>query len=934
MSYHAGDFVRVWIDGTERTDYLIEYSRVSSLCELGDTFVLLMSPEIPVAVDPYEEIRIQENYDGDSDYVIRGYAVEISQDFDPGSIMVNGQDKSIRLFDYFIHQKLESSGESVDYWINYIAGLAGLDVQFNATSPALTEAGTLFGMQTAADAILQLERIAAYYTKYDSDIDKLVTFRLSTSESQITIDKPKITRAARELGTLKTRNVVKVYGGYRFNPFTQETSQIFGEARTEIPELLVDKVVVVANPVLTRQTYAYIVADRILSQVNTIDDIQEYNLVGLHPDIRVGDYAYINVNQANYDYEGDRKITTIQASASEQGAQTVMIIGEKCNRISINLPIAPVYVTDTKTGVGISWDAGDTFIPSNTGLITASDKNAWSIAVNGFSRQVVLTSGGIFRRYSPNDTWVEIDPLPAPTNEANDPLPSGGYEVFPMKVVEEPSKYLTFHILANAPAAPAASGDYRYWVYTTQDFGTSWNSKQLYIPAASGFTMNSGAPIGRQYDITAYDIESNLNNRVFVLVSGRPQEAEELIPTSIYFLYQNGNNAFRVYDYDGVGNVFGDPNLEYSYDTGKFIKFAQMFTIPNNNNKDICYVAVITNDGNLWPTYYGSHCYLFRTNDGGSTWAKVHDQQLLDTSTDKPLGSAQGVAFDTSSDEDEVRVVFWQFNFDDWDAAIGIYTHFVTSDPNGSTTYNAVNDTVTLDVPSVAGSEYFSGYFRNSTTSYNFPSKHTRGPGYAFGSVGLAGRIREPGPVVVDTAHNDLIVKFDFGSESIAELCQEVYRTGSTTGTNSLSLAASENSGTVWSMDGDKYTSAGLVDSLSNAGNWIYNIDAENETYFGYAGSFPNFSLQRLNDTTESLGDFYPRPNQNFFAVTYPPYEHTPSDADTYYGCSNASLGSDPNGFVYTADGYTFTQFWDDSSANPRPSNEMIEFEFRSFGSS
>ena len=38
----AGDFVQVTIDGTDRTDYVIEYGRYSSLCELGDSFTLVL----------------------------------------------------------------------------------------------------------------------------------------------------------------------------------------------------------------------------------------------------------------------------------------------------------------------------------------------------------------------------------------------------------------------------------------------------------------------------------------------------------------------------------------------------------------------------------------------------------------------------------------------------------------------------------------------------------------------------------------------------------------------------------------------------------------------------------------------------------------------------------------------------------------------------
>ena len=597
MTVESGNFVQIFIDGTNRTQYVVEYNRVSSLCEMGDSFTLQLADTYPATLNPYQDILIKESYDGNTGNVLRGYILKINKDFTRSTYQIEGMDKSVLLDDYFIHEQIEANDEAVDYWIEYIAGLAGLSVSFQASAPnVFVEKGTLLGMQSALDSLLTLERLAAYYIRYDSQTDQLIAFRLGTSEPQITIDN-EVTAVTRDLGTDKTRNVVKVYGGYTFTPgtlpFESNAIQLFAQARTEIPELLVDKTMVVANPNLKKQAYLYIVADRMLNALNSIDDVQTYSLVGFYPDVSIGNYAYINFDNF-INYEGDRLITTIATTLNSSGAVTNITIGEKCPRITIQFPVPPVYATSDLDGVAISLDGGDNFTTSNAGLTTSGELHGLNIAANSYGQQMVLTQAGLYRRASQLAAWIPVPgELDDPTNDAGDiPAPTvSGISI--VKVVDEPTNRDLFHLLTNGYNT---LGDPRCWIYTTTNFGTSWNSKQIQ-------GINGG------FTVVGIDMESNLINGTYLLIN-------EVVSGigSVYYTRQIGGNLFA--GYWTTSGVFNE-NLTTSSAVGSNNE-SLLYSLPNNRN-----VAFIVTWGNS-----SDHLRIIKTSDGGETWGTVFSDEL------------------------------------------------------------------------------------------------------------------------------------------------------------------------------------------------------------------------------------------------------------------------------------------------------------------
>lgn len=754
MALHLPDFVRVTIDGQDRTAYVISYSRHSTLCSFSDVFTLEMSFEIPQIPDPYDEIVIRELYDGENEKVIGGYVIDVIQDYDRGAYVLNGQDRTLLLDDYFIHTQHFANNESVAYWMNWYASLVGLTVQYDSSvSQFIVEEGTPMGMITASEGIALLERLAAVYIKYDAEIDKLRVFRINTSESVINITNDSTTAFKRETGTEKTRNVVKVHGGYRFNIFDGTSTQVFATARTDIPELIVDKTSVIVNPLIRRTTIAQIVATRILGLVDDLDDIVIVDTAGFYPFVDVGEHGSINVGRGDFTYNGDRQLTSIQTTVDTNGAITIFTFGEKCPRVSIIPPLSIVYATATTGGVLISYDGGDSFEPYNAGFVSASESDVGSgidgrnIAANKYSQLMSVADNKLYKRAGKYGSWSEITNLGDPSDDEG--LYSPSYtDLRLVKVEKEAGYYGKFHVLAKSTANP------RWWVYWTDNFGTSWDSMQLYVPG-SGVPIGtpSGLPIALingsgitheelqtasalsgavRWSVAARDIEGSLNSNVTVALQ---TSVDDWVPVR-----QDWASDYYFYDL-GSGLLNGHPQVFVCSGApiGQEIIWDQSYIKGTND----CVALNSQGCGSLWAppkqdlvdgirkicylisqNHTDGKYHIWRTINGGETWSDIH------SSIDKynSLAFNQGfsylpptIIFRENSLESSNIAEFAILHYSN--PAIGAGVQCGSETPCGSTCYYYTQDqldmlenTITVDI----WTDDITGSCSHSSADYDF----------------------------------------------------------------------------------------------------------------------------------------------------------------------------------------------------------------------
>jgi len=941
MTVHTPDYVRVSIDGTDRTDYVIAYNRESSICSFADTFAIEFNFDIPVDPEPYDSVVIRELYDGDNEKVLSGYFIDIVQTGDRGSFIANGQDKTLLLDDYFIPEQVFSNGQSAVYWINWYANQVGLSVQYDAkyVSAHIVEEGTPMGMITCSEGLAMLERLAAVYIKWDASLDKLIVFRINTSEPVMNITNDHTTRFQRELGTEKTRNKVKVYGGYQYNIFTGVSTQVFSTAITNISELIVDKTVVMANPLIKRHTVANIVASRILEVVDDVDDILQIETAGFYPEVDVGDYASINIGRGDFTYSTDREVTSIQTSVDTAGAITIFVVGEKCPRISILPPLSIVYATSTNGGIKVSYDGGDSFAPFNKGIVSAVSEvatglNGKSIAANKYGQLMAIVGNSLYKRSGKFGSWSEVT--------ITDPSNDEGLESFSVtdltlvKVEKESASSGKFHMMASANGLGSGISpqDERWWVYWTPNHGTSWNSMQLYVPG-SGIRIGtpSGLPIGLingvgitqaelqattssgavTWSVKGLDIEGASSGNVTVLV-GKPEPfQEEELPLEIYVAQDYiGGGAVRCCVYDGTTLDI----QQYVGVSGHSIT-ARMWSCPSD--RDIAYMAAISNDGPD-STYSGAHTFLWKTTDGGTNWYEVWNELLQPDGDDSPI-SSYSVNFDPSSNSNEVRVGFVGFLYLA-DSYYRANAKFINSDPFGSATRTDDTEDITLTGPTLTGGETFGGFvhgFGATAVMYNTADKSCRENGTMWGTLGTYGPIFN-GPRS-DTARNALVVELDFSTKTVAEFNQYTWRTGDTNDVPcQIKAYSSVNSSTIyvainWTPSLHKVTSTswvskGSVGGVGHGGFPRYN--SFSEPVFWKPGGYPDYAYSIMDrDGDPTVIDFYPE-NVGYLNRQHATVSTKQFDASSVYWCfSDSVVLGEPDGFCYSEDNaVTWIQHW------------------------
>jgi hypothetical protein len=475
---------------------------------------------------------------------------------------------------------------------------------------------------------------------------------------------------------------------------------------------VVDQTTLVSSPEIKSFTFANIVAQRILATTADLDDIAIC------------------------------QVTSINISVDQNGARTTFTVGEKCPRVSVSPPPVPIYVTDTKNGVGVSWDAGEAFSPSNTGLTTANDLSGKSIAVNNYGRQMVVTMAGLHKRWSGLSTWIDVTNLPDPTNESNDPDPLGITNLEMMKVVDEPLKPYTFHMIASGGHP---SGWYRSYVYTTEDYGYNWDTTQMWVPAMSGEVYNPDyqehamAPSGKVFDVWTHDMTASLGNAVTVLVSSPVVPFVEQDPDSMYVASDNtgGNSIWLRRDYKSTGMGSVDQGIT----TSGFIIDARMWSNPLDRDEAV--FAVISNDG---PTsaWRGAVAVVWETTDGGDNWTEVHNLLFMADDANKFI-SSYAINIDKESTGSEVRVGFIGFDEDITTSTntLNAKGRIVKCTPGGSTSYTDFwSGTISVTDPSLGAGETFGGWTHNNianATNFCPAFEHSAWPGYMVAGCGMYG---------------------------------------------------------------------------------------------------------------------------------------------------------------------------------------------------
>jgi hypothetical protein len=394
------------VDGTDLTDYLVSSERGHSMCNPLATLDLVLAPNLPVAIKPYQDVVFYEN----GTKVFTGYSQETIAARLPIEVSMRCNDVLIRAQDSWFDGPITANGESVDAWIRNFLERAGIKKvvtevfegysvypgygwEFSTCWNAITSCMQMCSYQVFADAhgvvhIKQAKRGTADYT-----INSYVSYDRITNDSWI-------------------RNRVVVFG----NGFAADKQEVN-------PHLLPGEVraAIAATGQIHWESTANAIASKMINEFREPLDIKVIELEG-NPDYKITQIVDFTDPETGY-HKSDCMITGVNTIMNaEDGYITELTLDEKCVAFwgwdSEPIPPPPhlytgmsdsgVYRAEWEYTLPLAWGA------YNNGL-SGSALTVYDIKIRNLNNTIWLaTNGGLYKKVA--DTWVNI-PLPVTTED-------------------------------------------------------------------------------------------------------------------------------------------------------------------------------------------------------------------------------------------------------------------------------------------------------------------------------------------------------------------------------------------------------------------------------------------------------------------------------------------------------------------------------------
>jgi len=393
--------VQIKHNGTDITDYVLEYNRTKELCSGIGLLDISITKNVSRTFDPWDTITIYEEGSKRGEYNIS----TIARDSKSGNYQLECQDDSKRLVDYFVADSYTITTYSLTkYWIELILNMAGVNYTFDTAElgTPLNE-NSVVGVGSAYDVITPLLQQSGWYIYFDEDnlahigkIDKTTSHDDSFNDSDILS-----INTMKNDAMLRNRAVVwgagDAYSGtWIFADVSRQTSWNYdsNDVRT----------VVLANSSIRNTATANQLAIQILDEFTKKNYVKTIEIIG-SPDIEIADTVYIN---SNY-FSGLCLVTTMAVSVNSNGMITTLVLDQRCPRLFGVWDISNNYVYIGTQGSGVKRKLlnGSTWEDYSTGL---TNLNITDLDVNN-GKFVCTTSGGsLFLRDVTSSGWSVFTP--------------------------------------------------------------------------------------------------------------------------------------------------------------------------------------------------------------------------------------------------------------------------------------------------------------------------------------------------------------------------------------------------------------------------------------------------------------------------------------------------------------------------------------------
>lgn len=318
--------VQVKHNGTTITGFVTSYERVHKICTGIGTLHIEISDSISSTFAPWDRIDIYEN----GDFKVRYYISSIEHAVNRSTYILDCQDNSKRIVDYFIPDSYTVDYPSYTrYWIEKFLTEAGVDFEFTTGSQGtLLSNYTNLGLVTVYEQILTLLQMSGWYMYFDGNGKAIIgSLNLDFAADRASVGKTDVLDISVESNDKMLRNKALVFGAYDAYTGTNAKASVTVHTPWNYDQRDI-RTVVISNSNIPNNSTAYGMANQIIKEFARIT-VEKHITVWGARDFNLGTALRVTTNV----WKGRGMITTFGTSMSKTGLVTNIVLDERCPRL-------------------------------------------------------------------------------------------------------------------------------------------------------------------------------------------------------------------------------------------------------------------------------------------------------------------------------------------------------------------------------------------------------------------------------------------------------------------------------------------------------------------------------------------------------------------------------------------------------------------------
>lgn len=313
-------------NGTTITGFVERYEREHKICTGIGTLNIEIVDTIGREFKPWDTIDIYEN----SSFQVRYYITSVEDNAPRGTYVLDCQDISKRLVDYFIPDSYTIDYPSYTrYWIELFLNEAGVEAEFTTSSPGnLLSNYTQLGLVTVYEQVTTLLQMSGWYMYFDGNEKAIIgTLDTDLAESGGSLGRTDILEILVTSNDKMLRNKAIVLGAY--DVYAGSYASAIVERHTPWNYDTRDKrTVVISNSNIPDSATAYGMANQIIKEFARITVEKHITSWGARS-FNLGEMISVSSNI----WRGTGMVTTFGTSLSKDGLITRVILDERCPRL-------------------------------------------------------------------------------------------------------------------------------------------------------------------------------------------------------------------------------------------------------------------------------------------------------------------------------------------------------------------------------------------------------------------------------------------------------------------------------------------------------------------------------------------------------------------------------------------------------------------------